>query len=185
MSVPRVPGAADLAGPRVLGPRERAAGGLSAVGWRSLITGSPRSRDGSDGRIGRASRRLALPDLRWSPRSGTGTADPLEELLAPGYFGAVRGLLRPGDLVYVRARADGERLAGAEAAVRMALLMVRAGARGSVAGGSSRTSAGPTTSLRPSSGRPFWPLRRRRRNAAAAARPAAAIGKTARSRPRS
>jgi hypothetical protein len=46
---------------------------------------------------------------------------------------AMSGLLRPGDLVYVRARADGERLAGAEAAVRMALLMVRAGARGSVA----------------------------------------------------
>ena len=71
-------------------------------------------------------------DLRWSPRSGAGTSDAPEEVLAPGYFGAASGLLRPGDLVYVRARADGGRLAGAEPAVRMALLMVRAGAPGSV-----------------------------------------------------
>jgi hypothetical protein len=62
---------------------------------------------------------------------GYGTSVALEEVLAQGYFGAAGGLLRPGDLIYVRARP-----AGAEAAVRMALLMallmVRNGARGSV-----------------------------------------------------
>jgi hypothetical protein len=58
---------------------------------------------------------------------GYGTSDALEEVLAPGYFGTAGGLLRPGDLIYVRVRP-----AGAEAAVRMALLMVRDGARGAV-----------------------------------------------------
>ena len=74
-----------------------------------------------------------VPGTRAFRVCGYGTADPLEEVLAPRYFGAASGLLRPGDLVYVRARADGGRLAGAEPAVRMALLMVRAGAPGSVA----------------------------------------------------
>jgi hypothetical protein len=32
---------------------------------------------------------------------GYGTTDPLEEVLAPGYFAHGTGLLRPGDLVYV------------------------------------------------------------------------------------
>jgi hypothetical protein len=62
---------------------------------------------------------------------GYGTSDRLEEVLAPGYFGGASGLLRPGDLIYVRTRADG-RPAGAEPAVRMALVMVRSGARGAV-----------------------------------------------------
>ena len=54
-------------------------------------------------------------------------------MLAPGYFGAAGTLLRPGDLVYVRARASGESQGGGStAAVHMALLMVRAGAPGSV-----------------------------------------------------
>ena len=67
-------------------------------------------------------------------RRGYGTADPLEEVLAPGYFGAAGTLLQPGDLVYVRARASGESPGvGSTAAVHMALLMVRAGPRGSVA----------------------------------------------------
>jgi hypothetical protein len=65
------------------------------------------------------------------PVFGYGTSDGLEELLAPGYFGAAGGLVRPGDLIYVRARADG-RPAGAEPAVRMALVMVQSGAGGAV-----------------------------------------------------
>ena len=65
---------------------------------------------------------------------GYGTADALEEVLGPGYFGAANTLLQPGDLVYVRARAGAEREGGASAgAVHMALLMVRAGPQGSVA----------------------------------------------------
>jgi hypothetical protein len=63
---------------------------------------------------------------------GYGTSDALEEVLAPGYFGAAGGLLRPGDLIYVRTPADGGPTAGSEPAVRMALLMVLNGARGAV-----------------------------------------------------
>jgi hypothetical protein len=61
---------------------------------------------------------------------GYGTGDRLEEVLGPGYFGAAGGLLRPGDLVYVRAQADGGHAAGAGPAVRMALVMVQSGAPG-------------------------------------------------------
>ncbi len=47
---------------------------------------------------------------------------------------AANTLLQPGDLIYVRARASGQGQGGASAAaVHMALLMVRAGPRGSVA----------------------------------------------------
>jgi hypothetical protein len=63
---------------------------------------------------------------------GYGTSDALEEVLAPGYFGAAGGLLRPGDLIYVRTPADGGPAAGSEPAVRMALVMVLNGARGAV-----------------------------------------------------
>ena len=55
-------------------------------------------------------------------------------MLAAGYFGAAGTLLQPGDLVYVRARAGEDHLSGPEAAaVRMALVMVRSGPRGSAA----------------------------------------------------
>ena len=55
-------------------------------------------------------------------------------MLAAGYFGAAGTLLQPGDLVYVRARAGKDHLPGPEAAaVRMALVMVRSGPRGSAA----------------------------------------------------
>jgi hypothetical protein len=72
-----------------------------------------------------------VPGTRAFRVYGYGTSDRLEEVLAPGYFGAAGGLVRPGDLIYVRARADG-RPAGAEPAVRMALVMVQSGARGAV-----------------------------------------------------
>ena len=32
---------------------------------------------------------------------GYGTADPLAEVLRPGYFAAVTGMLRPGELIWV------------------------------------------------------------------------------------
>jgi hypothetical protein len=53
---------------------------------------------------------------------GYGTADPLEAVLAPGYFALVRSMLRPGELIYVSAGSGG----GAPA--RRALVMVRADA---------------------------------------------------------
>ena len=64
---------------------------------------------------------------------GYATADPLEEVLGPGYFGAAGGLLHPGELIYVsvRPRQDGATGAGRDD-VQMALLMVRAGAPGSI-----------------------------------------------------
>jgi hypothetical protein len=58
---------------------------------------------------------------------GYGTADPLEEVLAPGYFGAVRGMLRTGELIYISAcplERRGSRAEPGES--RMALVMVRA-----------------------------------------------------------
>jgi hypothetical protein len=56
---------------------------------------------------------------------GYGTADPLEEVLAPGYFALARALLRPGELIYVSAApapAGGPEVGEA----RLALVMVRA-----------------------------------------------------------
>jgi hypothetical protein len=65
---------------------------------------------------------------------GYATADELEDVLGPGYFATASGSLRPGDLIYVNTRARPKReLPGAAGtAVRLALLMVRNGARGSV-----------------------------------------------------
>ena len=56
---------------------------------------------------------------------GYGTTDALEEVLAPGYFGLARALLRPGELIYVSAApapAGGPEVGEA----RLALVMVRA-----------------------------------------------------------
>jgi hypothetical protein len=58
---------------------------------------------------------------------GYGTADPLEAVLAPGYFALARALLRPGELIYVSARPA--RADGAAPEVRLALVMVRAQSR--------------------------------------------------------
>jgi hypothetical protein len=54
---------------------------------------------------------------------GYGTTDPLEAVLAPGYFELARSMLRPGELIYVSAGSG----RGGEA--RQALLMIRADAR--------------------------------------------------------
>ena len=63
---------------------------------------------------------------------GYGTADPLEAVLAPGYFGLARALLRPGELIYVStapACANGPEADEARGETRLALVMVRAEAR--------------------------------------------------------
>jgi hypothetical protein len=57
---------------------------------------------------------------------GYGTADPLEEVLAPNYFALARSMLRPGELIYVSAGTAG----AAPGAARLALLMMRGDARG-------------------------------------------------------
>jgi hypothetical protein len=60
---------------------------------------------------------------------GYGTADPLEEVLAPGYFALARALLRPGELIYVSAApAPAGRPDRGEAPgeAHLALVMVRA-----------------------------------------------------------
>ena len=62
---------------------------------------------------------------------GYGTTDALEEVLAPGYFGLARTLLRPGELIYVStfpqpAPAGGPTRGEARGELRLALVMVRA-----------------------------------------------------------
>ena len=71
---------------------------------------------------------------------GYGTTDPLEQVLAPDYFAAARGLLRAGELIYVSTcpqEARGSRAEPGEP--RMALVMVRADERDAErAGGAAR-----------------------------------------------
>ena len=72
---------------------------------------------------------------------GYGTTDPLEQVLAPGYFALARTLLRPGELIYVStapAPAGGPDRGGMRDGMRgelrgearLALVMVRAESRG-------------------------------------------------------
>jgi hypothetical protein len=106
---------------------------------------------------------------------GYGTADPLEAVLAPGYFALARALLRPGELIYVSARPA--RADGSAPEVRLALLMVRAQdqAADRVEARSAwfKISVGPTTARRRSPAPPPARRRNRRSGAAAVARPAA------------
>jgi hypothetical protein len=60
---------------------------------------------------------------------GYGTTDPLEEVLREDYFAVARGLLRPGELIYV-STAPQQAGAHARGEARLALVMVRADERG-------------------------------------------------------
>lgn len=60
---------------------------------------------------------------------GYGTSDPLEEVLAPGYFAHGTGLLHPGDLIYVSSCAVPAQGGAAPGGPRMALVMARPDAR--------------------------------------------------------
>jgi hypothetical protein len=62
---------------------------------------------------------------------GYGTTDPLEEVLREDYFAVARGLLRPGELIYV-STAPQQTGPGvpARGEARLALVMVRADERG-------------------------------------------------------
>jgi hypothetical protein len=79
-----------------------------------------------------------VPGTRAFRIYGYGTTDPLEEVLAPNYFEAARGLLRPGELIYV-STAPQHRGAGGSARgeARLALVMVRADERVAERGGGS------------------------------------------------
>ena len=60
---------------------------------------------------------------------GYGTTDPLEEVLAPGYFALARTLLRPGEVIYVstaRRPGNGADRGEVRGEARLALVMVRA-----------------------------------------------------------
>lgn len=62
---------------------------------------------------------------------GYGTADPLEEVLREDYFGAARGLVRAGELIYVSTAPRQTGTGGPErGGAHLALVMVRADARG-------------------------------------------------------
>jgi hypothetical protein len=61
---------------------------------------------------------------------GYGTADPLDEVLRQDYFEAARGILRPGELIYVSMRAGAESHGPEPDATRVALVMVGPGERG-------------------------------------------------------
>ncbi|MGH6899166.1 MAG: hypothetical protein ACREJ5_21885, partial [Geminicoccaceae bacterium] len=61
---------------------------------------------------------------------GYGTTDPLEEVLRRDYFGTARGLLRPGELIYVGTAPEARRGEPPRGDVRLALVMVRADERG-------------------------------------------------------
>lgn len=57
---------------------------------------------------------------------GYGTTDPLEEVLAPDYFAPARGLLRPGELIYVSTAPTPARPGElTQGEVRLALVMAR------------------------------------------------------------
>jgi hypothetical protein len=60
---------------------------------------------------------------------GYGTSDPLEEVLAPNYFAAASGTLRPGELIYVSSCPRVRRGGAVQSEPRMALVMVRADER--------------------------------------------------------
>ena len=62
---------------------------------------------------------------------GYGTTDPPEEVLREDYFAVARGLLRPGELIYVSTAPQQAGLgAPARGEARLALVMVRADQRG-------------------------------------------------------
>jgi hypothetical protein len=63
---------------------------------------------------------------------GYGTADPLDVVLAPGYFATAGSLLHPGELIYVRmvAAAGGQPSIAAAGPAHVAVLMVLNGRRG-------------------------------------------------------
>jgi len=61
---------------------------------------------------------------------GYGTVDPLEEVLRRDYFGTGRGLLRPGELIYVSTAPQSRPGEPPRGDTRLALVMVRADERG-------------------------------------------------------
>jgi hypothetical protein len=72
---------------------------------------------------------------------GYGTTDSLDEVLRPDHFEAARGILRPGELMYVSMHPETD---GPERdATRVALMMVLPGERGSASVRVVQDSGGP------------------------------------------
>jgi hypothetical protein len=61
---------------------------------------------------------------------GYGTTDALDEVLREGYFEAARGILCPGELIYVSTPPQAEADGPEGDATRVALVMARRGERG-------------------------------------------------------
>jgi hypothetical protein len=89
---------------------------------------------------------------------GYGTTDPLDEVLKQDYFQAARGMLCPGELIYVSTQPEIE-TAGSEGATRVALVMVRRGERGATSVRLVQDFGGPDVS---STSLPIAPVKRGR-----------------------
>jgi hypothetical protein len=61
---------------------------------------------------------------------GYGTTDALEDVLRQDYFEAARGILRPGELIYVSTQPETQSDGPERDATRIALVMVQRGERG-------------------------------------------------------
>jgi hypothetical protein len=108
---------------------------------------------------------------------GYGTTDPLDEVLGAGYFAAARGLLRPGELIYVSMCPSAGRSNGAKSGEpRMALVMAQADLGDALV-------AGDTVRLVQDFGRPGDPAARALPSNLPAPAPAAPL-KRGRGRPR-
>jgi hypothetical protein len=90
---------------------------------------------------------------------GYGTIDPLDEVLREGYFEAARGILCPGELMYVSMRPETSADRPEGEATSVALVMVRRGARGAASVRLVQDFGGPDVS---STSLPVAPVKRGR-----------------------
>jgi len=90
---------------------------------------------------------------------GYGTIDPLDEVLREGYFDAARGILCPGELMYVSMHPQTQTDGPEGEATRVALVMVRHGERGAASVRLVQDFGGPDG---PSTSLPIAPAKRGR-----------------------
>jgi hypothetical protein len=90
---------------------------------------------------------------------GYGTIDPLDEVLREGYFDAARGILCPGELMYVSKHPQTQTDGPEGEATRVALVMVRHGERGAASVRLVQDFGGPDG---PSTSLPIAPAKRGR-----------------------
>ena len=90
---------------------------------------------------------------------GYGTIDPLDEVLREGYFEAARGILCPGELIYVSRHPQTQTDGPEGEATRVALVMVRRSERGAASVRLVQDFGGPDG---PSTSLPIAPVKRGR-----------------------